>query len=224
MSLNMFEEPHRGLIAAHIYPHYRNTALKEGDTLFKLRTGLSKYSLFSDPNDTNRLNLVTALDRFQSIDDFGNDLRRVLVLPVVCWFHSKLYAYKIFSELAISAVHLVTLSPYPAWKHLVNAAEAFLKVLAFDFMTYATFLCEALSFVLRTGITIGYGLVQAGAAIAECIRPEQEEELPDVEDGDQAKTGFKPGLAFNTDDAGPGEDPNTERGEENAGNFQYGCV
>lgn len=135
-------------------------------------TFMADFQQWWDPDHN-----VTFLTPFQSGVDFRNDIQAFFIKPLTCyflsWYHSGAWLY----ELALTLIHLVTLDFNNAGIHAVNCVTSVVSIFAYEILFYVEIISNALSLIMRTLMTIGSGLYQAGAYLANQVNGQQEGEI-----------------------------------------------
>ena len=119
---------------------------------------------------------VTFLTPFQSGEDLRNDVQALFIKPLTCyflsWYHSGAWLY----ELGLTLIHLVTLDFDNAGDHAFKCLTSIVSIFVYDFLFYAELISNALSLTMRTLMTIGSGVYQAGVYLAGGA-PNEEDDL-----------------------------------------------
>ena len=119
---------------------------------------------------------VTFLTPFQSGVDLRNDIQALLIKPLTCyflsWYHSGAWLY----ELALTLIHLVTLDFDNAGDHAFKCLTSVVSIFVYEFLFYAELISNALSLIMRTLMTIGTGLYNAGAYLAGQVNDEDHDD------------------------------------------------
>lgn len=95
---------------------------------------------------------------FQSFSDLQNDLKALIIKPLACVFLSRYHELKCLYELALSAIHLLTLSPELACDHFASCVESFFKSVVYDLLSTWEILQQSVSLAMRMMMTVGHGL------------------------------------------------------------------
>lgn len=124
---------------------------------------------------------VTALDPFQSKEDFHNHLQCIGIKPLTCYFLSWYRTGEALYELGLAALHLLTLSPKKAFQHTAHAIDAYCASAIYRLFTVLELLTQTISFLMRSIISIGLGIYHSGEyAMSHLPSKKQDEAAPIV--------------------------------------------
>ena len=117
------------------------------------------------PRQRQPVRPVTCFDHFQSFSDLQNDVKALIIKPLACVFLSRYHELKCLYELALSAIHLLTLSPELACDHFASCVESFFKSVVYDLLSTWEILEQSVSLGMRMMMSVGHGL----AVLANCV-------------------------------------------------------
>jgi hypothetical protein len=150
-------------MSTELAKHYEDAGIKifEKDAL-PARSGFY-YNLCTYTWNKSHCRLLTApyffrkdvamIDPFLSLADFQNDVKSVLINPLVCVFLARYYAQKCIYELALTVIHLVTFSPWLAAEHTIYFLESAGKAIIYLVYACVELFVQLLSLAMRSVIT-----------------------------------------------------------------------
>ena len=127
-------------------------------------------------HDTDELDLdwglnVNFLDSFQSLDDFHNELRAMLIKPLMCEYLSAKHQLALSFELSMLLIDCLTLSPFKAFDSAGRVVNEFLLSGFYAVNGVIAETTAVASFVLRCLMTIADVLYRLS-------NPAEQEQLP----------------------------------------------
>ncbi len=148
----------------------------------------NRWWLFKGLNSTN---VVTCLDEFQSLTDLQQDIAGLLIKPLTCYYLSWYHSGNCLYQLALAAVHLLTLNPNMALEYFKEACRSFIGIFYFYSVVYVELVIQLLSLTSRSLVTASCGVYRGGAGFIGLFsnsKQQKEDEEVDLSEPDQLKT------------------------------------
>lgn len=105
--------------------------------------------VMQDDDEQADVHNVCSLDSFQHLNDFSNDLRGILITPLVCNTLSQKHALKCFLELNLTLINIISLSPDRASHSFFKAGEEFFYALYYQMSLALAIITLPAAFTLR---------------------------------------------------------------------------